>query len=1635
MLKTIEQEKKLDYGKRSKEDIAVIGMAVKLPKADSTEEFWYNIKNGIDCISDFPASRRGDTDKAVKAMYSREGNVLYNIGGYLNEIDKFDCSFFKLSPKEASLMDPSQRLLLQTTVNAIENAGYGGTKITGTKTGVYVGYSSDFGESYKGYAEWSENTFTGFTLTGNIESILAGRISYTLDLKGPSIVVDTACSSSLVAVHLACQGLRTGDCDMAVAGGVNINLLPLKTNSSQRIGIESSTSRARTFDDSSDGTGFGEGVAVVFLKPLNKAIDDGDIIHAVIKGTAVNQDGSSSGITAPNSAAQEEVILKAWKDANINPETITYIEAHGTGTRLGDPIEVEGIRRAFGQHIKKKQFCGIGSVKTNIGHLDNAAGIAGLIKVIMALKNKQLPPTLNFSRPNSHIDFENSPVYICNRLRRWETAGIPRRCGVNSFGLSGTNCHVVVEESPSLHEKGSGEGNKDMPYVLAISALSEEALKTLVTRYRHYIKNYITVDGNFLKNMCFTASTGRDHHTFRLALIIRDCKELADKLDKMIASDIRSYEREGIYYGRHRITADPGSAQTSGEISMDGIRQMSEQANRKIKEFVDSGQCKDDELSRLCELYIQGAAVQWEILFKGIDCKRTELPEYPFERKRCWLKGPDEFESANTTGEVDMFHTILWKKVSEERFSVHSNQGGVLVLCNGSDMGREITAGIREAGREVILAEFGDTFSKISDDRYIVGKSMHDYTRLIAEVSGRQLSKVLYITISMDTMEPETIRELHEIQQRGVFSFLNLIRALLQSENKQKVDFLLVSQNVNQVTGSEENLSPWQAPLFGLGRVIPKEYRKFAIRCLDIDSKTTVEDIIAELDRTAKDYIIAYRDGNKYVETLENVVLSREATDKVVIKRNGVYIITGGTGGIGLEIGQYLAEKENVKLALISRSQFPVKNEWKMEEEKGGKRAKQIKKIREIEETGSVVELCEADVSNWDDMKKCVNFLREKYGRINGIIHCAGVAGDGFIFKKDETVFKDVLNPKVFGTWILDKLTEDDEPDFFVMFSSMESLIGRAGQGDYTSANSFLDAYAAYRNNQGKRTFVINWPAWKDTGMAYDYGVISGIEFLKPMDISEAINAFDRVLHSGIQRVIPGELNIRVLRESSTGTNINIPDIVNDYIVRKNSGERVPSERCSIDRRSNYTAVKINGRESGSYTETEKRLADVWGGMLDIEEINVNDRFNEIGGNSIIAVGMEVELEKMGILADASDIDKYPTLAEFAAFLDSKSCGEGISKNKAETSPEAFSLVHTLDCNSEKPSLEATVSNEVILEGIEPFNDVYYKSCFYNSLFPVVKYFRKDVLAFLTNQIIAYDYSDNSKIPLSVSYHSIKDNSIILNEIGIIAHAKNTSQDIIYDITSSITEGKPVILWVDSYYEPIRNDTFHKKHLAHSWLIYGFNETKRECYIIEHRHSDSLAYEKCVLGYDDVINSYEGFINNFQNDMTRIPSYSNYSLYSDEEINGNKNSQLNHLHVFGENYLKYKDIVLKGLENIKLFQEIYTTIVEDEKVLSENVVPLINCLNEVINIKKVESYRARMIFRPKTDYAQIVDEITEYWDLIRKKLARYMYSSVYKPEELILTGKVINTIYIMEHRHHKMLSGDFIIKRNDSYIF
>jgi len=588
------------------EDMAIIGMACRFPGADNKEEFWANLLAGRSAIGPFPPHRRADLGGID------DGRIKLFEGGFLDSVDGFDHDYFRIPPNVARHMDPYQRLFMETAVEAIEDAGYTKQALHGKPVGVFVGndHTHRLINSYLDFI--AEPDFN--SLTGSWTGVLASRISYLFNLKGPAVVVDTACSSGLVALDQAIKALRDKDCEVALVGAANLFFLPSKGIVGE---IESESPQVRAFDRDAHGTVWGEGVAALLVKPLAQALRDGDAVYAVVKGIAINNDGASNGLTAPNAKAQQEVILKAWERAGINPEELSYIETHGTGTHLGDPIEIKGLAGAFSRHSARRQFCGIGSVKTNIGHTVGTAGLASLIKVLLSLKHGQIPPSIHFDAPNPFIDFCDSPVYLNDRVRDWQPGEKPRLAGVSSFSLCGTNCHVVVQEAPARPDAQAREGH----YLFPVSARNPGLLALTLRRYLAFLDGGQTPT---LAEICHTAATGREHHKLRAAVLAQDLAGLRASLLTLLEAveEGRGCEDGRVFY--------PG-AETRPPVS-------DREAKARAAEAAQKPDAKS--LAALAEAYLGGAAIPWDELWKDSKPQRVGLPPQPFQHTRFWEKPP-----------------------------------------------------------------------------------------------------------------------------------------------------------------------------------------------------------------------------------------------------------------------------------------------------------------------------------------------------------------------------------------------------------------------------------------------------------------------------------------------------------------------------------------------------------------------------------------------------------------------------------------------------------------------------------------------------------------------------------------------------------------------------------------------------------------------------------------------------------------------------------------------------------------------------------------------------------------------------------------------------------------------------------
>jgi acyl transferase domain-containing protein/acyl carrier protein len=509
----------------SSHDVAIVGMACRFPGADSPEAFWSVLRNGTDMIREVPPDRWDaravyDVDPAVP------GKSVSRWGGFLDRVDRFDAFFFGISPGEAERMDPQQRILLELAWEAFDDAGYARERLAGSSAGVFVGISvNEYGLLQ---ADWHDR-ITGHSGTGNALSIAANRISYFLDLRGPSLAIDTACSSSLTAIHLACRSLREGECEIALAGGVNVVLGPAHSIAFTKAGVLAPDGRCKSFDERADGYVRGEGAGLVVLKSLARALADGDTIHAIIRGSAVRQDGRTNGLMAPSRESQVALLEAACRDAGVSPSAIQYVEAHGTGTLLGDAIEAGALGTVLSRGPRAKP-CAIGSVKSNIGHLEAAAGVAGLIKVVLALKHRELPASLHFVTPNPHVPFETLGLRVQASAGEWPDPPAARLAGLSSFGFGGTNVHLILSAAPDPDPRTGVVPCETGTRLLPVSAKTPEALAALCRSYRELLASSEVP----LSDLCAAAGVRRTHLEERVAFVGDSAFALGEAIDAFL---------------------------------------------------------------------------------------------------------------------------------------------------------------------------------------------------------------------------------------------------------------------------------------------------------------------------------------------------------------------------------------------------------------------------------------------------------------------------------------------------------------------------------------------------------------------------------------------------------------------------------------------------------------------------------------------------------------------------------------------------------------------------------------------------------------------------------------------------------------------------------------------------------------------------------------------------------------------------------------------------------------------------------------------------------------------------------------------------------------------------------------------
>ncbi|WP_186032535.1 SDR family NAD(P)-dependent oxidoreductase [Burkholderia gladioli] len=1029
--------------------IAVIGGAGRYPGAPDLDSYWRNLATGVDSVGEVPAWRwSGQPYADDEALYCRRL-------GALDDIEYFDPLFFNISPAEAELIDPQHRLFLQESHRAFEDAGYAGAGLDGLNCGVYLGIMGCE------YAQIVMRAGRG-SATGASAAIAAGRVAYHYNLNGPAIPVDTACSSSLVAIHLAALALERGEIDLALAGGVSLYLSAETYARMCEAGMLSRSGSCRSFDDGADGFVPGEGVGAVVLKRLDDALRDGDRVDAVIVASGINQDGRTNGITAPSMKSQAALLRTVHARHGIDPASIGYVEAHGTGTRLGDPIELAALATAFGAAPRAGGPCALGAVKTNLGHTSAAAGVAGLHKILLCLRHRELVPSLHFTRPNAHFEFAGSGLRLVSEREAWATHGdAPRRAALSSFGYSGTNAHLVVEEYVDAR-LGAGEPSRE-PLDLVLSAKTPAQLRARAAALLERIEDGAYRDRD-LPRIAWTLLHGRAAFGERLGIVAVDLGGLAQGLRAFLE-------------GR-------------------GVPNL----------FVPGGGAEDSALVR----WVEGGAFDAPRVSHG-ECQpvRIGLPTYPFARLRCWV------ETERAVAPLAAAVPVASAQASASAPAAASSQDprredGTSLQAFASEWvidTRDGAAAIPPGRVVLVAAREGDTLADA------LGVDWPEAARLDPARDGgspETLREALGAAGSIGRLiwllprEAGTSAELLAAAQAGGVGFgLRLVQALLAlGYGTRALRLDVLTRQAAALDG--EAVEPAHAGVHGLLGALAKEYPHWSVRLADLPADDSAREPLAQSLRREADpqgELLAWRGGAWHRERMVPVGLPARAA-AAPFRERGVYVVIGGAGGLGVVLTEHLVRHYRARVAWIGRRPMD---------------ASIAANLDRIAALGQRPLYLQADATDARALARAREAIHADFGPVQGLVHSAIVLKDRALAGMDEARFEASLRAKV-DTSVWMAAAFGSEPlDFVLFFSSMQSFLKAPGQSNYAAGCTFADAYARHLARSWPCAVkIMNWGYWGSAGVVADPAYRRRMAELGigSIEAAEGMDAVERLLGS-----------------------------------------------------------------------------------------------------------------------------------------------------------------------------------------------------------------------------------------------------------------------------------------------------------------------------------------------------------------------------------------------------------------------------------------------------------------------------------------------------------------------------------------
>jgi polyketide synthase PksJ len=1212
--------------------IAIVGMYARVPGADGLEAFWKNLEKGVDSITFFTDDELRNAGVDEQMLHNPD---YVKASGRLDGVELFDAHFFDMTPREVEILDPQHRILLEGVWRALEHAGVDPQRYPG-RIGLYagVGFNGYLVHNILPNRSIIEQSGAWQLSISNDKDFAPTRVAYKLNLQGAAVAINTACSTSLVATAMAASSLLNYQCDTVIAGGCSLNLPQDEGYFHVPGGTLSPDGFCRPFDAQAGGTVDGNGTACIVLKRYNDAVAEGDTIYAVLSGFAINNDGSVKvGYTAPGVAGQADVILEAMQMAGVQAGDIDYIETHGTATELGDTVEISALREAFAASGGTNKTCYLGAVKSNIGHLDTAAGASGLIKTVLALNNGKIPPTCNYQRPNPLLELEKTPFSVNNECVAWSpNPDRIRRAGVSSFGIGGTNAHVIIEEAPVFARVKSEEQTVDASqghrgpdgdhnYLIPLSAKSPKALALLLDALQAHLLQHPNCS---LRDIAFTYQQGRTRFDYRAIFDASEAKR------EQLLETIRTVSTRVHELLFNKVDESPRR----------------EMINNIGADFIDRNISSDHQ--QAIGQWLAGNEPDWNMA--GTVGTKVALPGHPFIKSRYWIDPPlalNNFVGVETSVESSDTKEVRKQPDIASWFYVPSWQNDLPTMNADALKARWL---IFDDGTEATRHVNDDLVAHGADVKNIeqsLFANSPDWISILRDLGNWKPEKILITGFKTPHADEWADAPYLQLFDRS----MALAAALQKTYFSEEIEVIAMASSLLEYPLSG---NAGRSVMMGPLKVLPQECPNISTRFIDVDASASRLGVLCALSSTPPGSAVLLRGNGLQWSVYSPLSKPLPTSGKNQIRIGGTYLITGGLGDIGLTLAGYLCNKHQAKVILSTRSPLPDRDQWDRLSKGSDLLNRRVRRLVELERSGAHVEVMVADVSNEMAMRELINDIVERHGRIDGVIHAAGIVGESSFVTISESqteLGKDRNNqqfvPKTVGLDVLESVLAGMDFDFCLVCSSLSPILGGLGFSAYAATNAYADAKIAVLNAaQPGKWMSVNWEGWMFDHDDVPAGAANTSAAELGISASEGVRVFEHLMEMvPVERLVvsSGDLNHRIaqwIRKATVDTNPKAP---------KNAHPRP-------DHIGLYTAAS---------TPTQQKLTEQWEQLLGISGIGIHDSFFELGGNSLLLTQL-VALIRRHFKAELtlSALFEQPTIAEMAKGIDSTTQSDPIEERE-----------------------------------------------------------------------------------------------------------------------------------------------------------------------------------------------------------------------------------------------------------------------------------------------------------------------------------------------------------------------------------